>query len=229
MDKGSRTYLYSFVFSNGEKLDFPISIDSKSLYTTTCPTNPPKWARLEHHKCSFCTLRQSESPFCPIALSLVELIADFGQTRSYTPCTVTCKSPDRIVIKETVVQDGLASILGLLMPISGCPVMNFLKPLSRFHLPFATLEETAFRVTGSCFLRTYFSTTAGAGNTYYLSDIRENYTLVKKVNTCIFNRIKDINELDADKNGLVTLTSLAQLLELEFDAGLESIQHYFMK
>lgn len=227
MNQVHRTYLYTFTFNDGRKLDFTVSLDSKSLFTTTCPSDPPKWAELEHHQCGPCTLSKSQSLYCPGALCVVELVVAFGNTKSYTPCTVSCESQDRIVTKETTVQEGLASLLSLLIPISGCPVMSFFKPLSRFHLPFSTVEESAFRVTGSYFLKKYFTSKSTAEEQYCISDIGEHYGLANHVNRGILARIKDLNSLDADKNSLVTLSCLAQILEMEIAANLESIQHIF--
>ena len=31
------------------------------------------------------------------------------------------------------------------MALSGCPVLEQLKPMARFHLPFASVEETIYR------------------------------------------------------------------------------------
>ena len=45
-----------------------------------------------------------------------------------------------------LVQMGVSSLLGVIMTTSGCPIMAQLKPMVRFHLPFASLEETIFRM-----------------------------------------------------------------------------------
>lgn len=47
------------------------------------------------------------------------------------------------------------------------------------------------------------------------------------VNAGILERIRNISALDADKNALITLTSLAQILELEIETNLESLQSLF--
>ncbi len=39
---------------------------------------------------------------------------------------------------------GLSPLIGIVMTTSGCPVMEHRNPMERFHLPFATLEETIF-------------------------------------------------------------------------------------
>lgn len=48
------------------------------------------------------------------------------------------------------------------------------------------------------------------------------------VNAGILDRISNVSALDADKNALVTLTSLVQILEMEIITNLESLQHLFV-
>lgn len=57
---------------------------------------------------------------------------------------------ERTYSKDTLLQQGLASLLGIVMTTSGCPVLEPLKPMVRFHLPFATLTETVYRMVSMC-------------------------------------------------------------------------------
>ena len=40
-------------------------------------------------------------------------------------------------------RQAIISPLGIYMVTSGCPIMNKLRPMVRFHPPFATIAETA--------------------------------------------------------------------------------------
>ena len=51
---------------------------------------------------------------------------------------ITVYTAERNVWKDGLVQKGLSSIFGVVMAKSNCPVMNFLKPMARFHLLFST-------------------------------------------------------------------------------------------
>ena len=42
------------------------------------------------------------------------------------------------------------------MATSGCPHMDFFKPMARFHLPLANAEETVYRATSMYLLAQYF-------------------------------------------------------------------------
>jgi len=221
------TYEYIFIFPDGKQKSFKIALNAVSLSINTCPTSPPQWTWLEHHQCIPCSLSAKIHTFCPAALAISSLVTTFQDTVSHKSCVVSCVSLDRTVTKETTIQDGLSSILGLLMATSGCPIMDFFRPLARFHLPFSTVDETIFRVFTTYMLRQYYRRSEGQNSDFELKDIRNQYALVKQVNKGMLERIRDIAQFDADKNAIVTLDSLAQILEMEIDTNLESLQYLF--
>ncbi|MBU1565379.1 MAG: hypothetical protein KJ630_07105 [Proteobacteria bacterium] len=225
----ARTYLYTFSLPNQRNIDFTVTLDPISQQVNICPLVAPSWAKLEYHQCSPCPLQCTEHPFCPAALCIADLVDIFKDTASYVKCRVTCISPERTVIKETIVQEGLASILGLLMATSGCPIMNFFKPMARFHLPFSSVDESIFRIVAVYMIRQYYRKDDAKDDQFSLHDIKNHYTLVKQVNKGILERILSATDLDADKNAIVTLSSLGQILEMEIDANLESLHHLFLE
>ncbi len=225
----ARTYVYTFSLPDQRSIDFTITIDLISQQVNTCPLVAPGWAQLEYHQCPPCPLKSAEHPFCPVALCISDLVTSFKDTASYVKCRVTCVSPERTVTKETIVQEGLASILGLLMATSGCPIMSFFKPLARFHLPFATVDESIFRIVAVYMLRQFYRKDAANDDRLLLCEIKKHYALVKQVNKGILDRILSITDLDADKNAIVTLSSLGQILEMEIDANLESLHYLFLE
>ena len=227
MAAGAQTYIYDFLLANEQKITFTVGINPFTGLINTCPLAPPTWARLEFHQCAPCPLKHTEHRFCPIALGISDLVTTFKDTASYVPCTVTCTSTERTVCKKTTVQEGLASILGLLMAISGCPVMIFFKPLARFHLPFSTVDESLFRIVALSLLGQYFRSSNSLDARFDLCDIKNHYALVQQINKGILSRIQSISDLDADNNAIITLNSLGQILELEIDTNIESLQTLF--
>jgi hypothetical protein len=226
MESTTRVYTYIFTIPEMDSVSFTVSLDSVSHYITTCPVVPPEWSRLPYHQCTPCPLTVERHPFCPVALAIADLVIAFRDTASYDQCTVACVSSERTVTKKTTVQEGLASILGLLMATSGCPIMDFFRPMARFHLPFSSVEESIFRIVAMYMLRQYYRRRPDERSDP-LEEIRTHYSLVQLVNAGMLERIRNITALDADKNALVTLTSLAQILELEIDTNLESLQSLF--
>ncbi|MDN5353885.1 MAG: hypothetical protein PWQ09_641 [Candidatus Cloacimonadota bacterium] len=47
------------------------------------------------------------------------------------------ESKNRNYVKDTTIQRGVSSMLGMFLVSSGCPVLTKLKPVVKFHLPFA--------------------------------------------------------------------------------------------
>ena len=229
MAAGTRTYFYTFSLPDQRNIEFTVAIEPISQHINNCPLAPPAWARLEFHQCPPCPLQVEKHPYCPVVLSISDLVTTFKNTASFAKCRVTCVTPERTMMKDTTVQEGLASILGLLMAISGCPIMDFFKPLAQFHLPFASVDESIFRIVAVYMLRQYYRKGNTLNHQFLLDDIKAHYGLVKQVNKGILDRILSITDLDADKNAIVTLASLGQILEMEIDANLESLHHLFLE
>lgn len=227
MTTPDRAYEYTFLLPDRRCITFSVIVDQVSHQIATCPIIAPAWARLQFHQCAPCTLKVEEHPYCPVALSISDLVTTFKDTASHVSCTVFCVSPERTVIKETKIQEGLTSILGLLIAISGCPIMEFFKPLARFHLPFATVDESIFRIVAMYMLRKYYQNEGTTKDHFSLRDIKDHYALVQQVNKGIFDRIHSVTQFDADKNAIITLNSLGQILEMEIDSNLESLAHLF--
>ena len=116
----------------------------------------PDWTYLADHQCSCCALDKKNVTHCPIAVNISELVTAFKDMVSHESCNVSCITAERTVTKNTLVQDGLSSIMGIIMATSGCPTMDILKPMARFHLPFATVDEAMFRSISVYLLRQYF-------------------------------------------------------------------------
>ncbi len=224
-----REYNYCFTFEDGSKKNFKVVLDGRSRIIRETKKDLPSWTLLSHHQCPPCSLDNETHSHCPVAVNIAELVSTFIQSPSHKKCTVSCSSPERLVSKDTTVQKGLSSILGLLMATSGCPVMDFLRPLARFHLPFATVDESVFRSVAAYLLRQYFLKDEEQTADFELNNILGQYEVVKKVNKGMLERIRDISVRDADQNAIVTLNSLAQILEIEIETNLESLRHYFVE
>jgi hypothetical protein len=221
------TFSYRFDFPDTSKKRFLIHLDKETLAYKSSNTNPPEWTHLGVARCDCCQLELSEHDFCPIAKNLADLVFAFKETPSHKACLVSCISAARTCSKETTVQEGLASIMGIIMATSGCPSMAILKPMACFHLPFATVEETMYRSASAYLLRQYFSHKKGESCDFFMHRIEAHYEEVQTVNEGILKRINMTSKMDADKNAIVTLNALAQILVMEVDEDLESFRRLF--
>jgi hypothetical protein len=221
---------YRFSFPDGSRKEFDLDLDPRTIVLRTGDSaSLPAWTLLEHEQCTSCPLDSSRSPHCPIAVNLVRLVEGFKDFLSSDRVSVTCTTPERTYLKETSLQIGLHSIFGVIMATSACPVMDFFRPMARFHLPFSTLEESLVRTVSFYLLGEYFRHRQDLNPDWDLKRLEERYRRVKEVNDGFLRRIKTVNELDADTNALLLLHSLAQLLAGEMNSDLGSIRYLFVR
>ena len=95
------------------------------------------------------------------------------------------------------------------MVTSGCPVLDKLRPLVRTHLPFATLEETTYRVISMYLLAQYFLHQGGREPDWTLKGLPKIYEEIQTVNRCFNERISSVQIGDAASNALATLSCKA--------------------
>jgi hypothetical protein len=91
------------------------------------------------------------------------------------------------------------------MVVSGCPIMNKLRPMAFTHLPFATVEETTYRAVSMYLLAQYFRNRHGKKADWSLEELLKIYEEVRAVNHSFVRRLLSINPLDASINALVSL------------------------
>lgn len=219
---------YEFYFHSGNQQEFEVVLDkaTMSLVNFSCESKP-EWTKLLHKQCSCCSLSEDTHPYCPIAVNIAELVDNFKGRLSIEKCLVKCVTPERTYMKDTRVQDGLYSILGIVMATSDCPVMNFYKPMARFHLPFSTSEETLFRSTSVYLLQQYFEHKRGGQPDFEMENLSSRLQMVQEVNTGIIARIRSVSVKDADANAVIILDSFPKLLEMAIEERLSSMEYLF--
>jgi hypothetical protein len=105
--------------------------------------------------------------------------------------------------------------------------MERLKPMVRFHLPFASLEETIFRTTSMYLVAQYLRRKAGLSADFSLDGLQAIYTDVAAVNTCFAKRLLEAARKDANINALVNLHCFAEMVPRSVDDMLDEIAHDF--
>jgi hypothetical protein len=218
---------YTFTFKD-EKIQFRIDLDPDTLnYIHPQPLETAEWAKLENEQCQNCPLKSEDQPYCPIALNLVNILPKFYDIFSYTEVDVTVDTPDRSFFSRTTLQRGLGSMLGIYMVTSGCPVMAKLKSMVRFHLPFATVEETVFRAASSYLLGQYFKHRKGLPADWTLDGLSHIYEEVQKVNMAMADRLRSIPAKDANINALIVLDVFAKEMPMNIEMSLKPLEYLF--
>ena len=220
---------YEFRFADGSVRKHEIRIDATTLELLgTDEPSPPPWTALEFRQCSNCPLKPDTHPRCPVAANLSSVAEKFKNAVSVERAEIHVHSVERSYYKETTMQHGLQSVFGLIMATSGCPHMNFLKPLAKFHLPFATYEETVVRALSMHLLRNYFLAQNGRVVSLDIKQLDNNYIEVAVVNRGIAERIRQLGGKDADKNAIVILDSFAKLLRMDMSDNRLELEAIFV-
>ena len=202
---------YSFDIDNGIKKDFNISLNEKTLdLIQETPDAPPPWTELSCSKCEHCPLDEAEHKHCPVALSLVKIIDFFKNLISIEKCHITVTTEQRVYKKYTDIQKPIASLIGIYMVTSGCPIMAKLRPMTRFHLPFSSLDETSYRSISTYLFAQYFLYKQGKKPDWDLEHIQKLYENISKLNQFFCKRLREINIADSALNAVVNLDCFAQ-------------------
>lgn len=220
--------VYSFRFENGVNKIFNLLLDRQTLgFISEKRFEPPLWTKLNHNKCANCLLDEGSNKYCPVALNLADIAEEFKDFFAYENVSVTVATEDRTYLKDTTIQQGLSSLIGIVMTTSGCPVMEHLKPMVRFHLPFATLTETIFRMVSMYFMAQYFLNWDGGTADWKLDGLEKIYAEVGQVNRDFAQRLADAAKKDANVNALVSLDCFATMVPLAAEETLNEIKLYF--
>jgi hypothetical protein len=219
---------YHYHFKNRPAKIFALLLDRNSLsLQVDRKTDPPLWALLNHKKCANCPLDVKEHAYCPVALNFVPIAEQFRDVVSHEEVIVTVTTEERKYIKEAAIQQGLSPLIGIIMTTSGCPIMAHLKPMVRFHLPFASLDETIFRMVSMYLVVQYYRNQNGQQAEWSLEGLSRVYSEVSRVNRDFANRLRDAAKKDANINALVNLDVFAAMIPMVAEDTLQAIKPYF--
>jgi len=219
--------IYRFKFQDKPEKEFVVNIEPKTFgLIRTSDVPPADWTRLERFACRDCPIANSEYEFCPIAVNLMDIIEFFSEIRSYEKVLIDVTTSNRTYSKDSSVQQGVSSIIGIVMVTSGCPVLGKLRPMARFHLPFADLEETQVRIFSFYLLAQYLRMKKVGQGDWKMDELGELYSRIGDINVNIAKKIANLEKEDASINAVVVLDNFAQGVGLSIDDNLEMIEPY---
>ncbi len=189
----------------------------------------PYWCKLDFHQCPNCPLQVETTPYCPLATRLVKIMATFQDVSSYDEVEINVTTPERVVSKNTTVQRAVSSLMGLVMATSGCPLMSFLKPMARYHLPLATEEETLFRAVSTYLLSQYFRHKQSQSTDFELRNLKKIYSEIGTVNMAMASRLSAVSTQDSAVNAVVLLDIFAKMLPYSIEESLGDIRYLFLQ
>ncbi len=217
-------YKYIFECSNGFQKIFEVKIHKDTLLLENPPAeNLPEWTKLKNFKCPNCPLNESEHEYCPVAINLNRIIFFFQDVPSFQKVKITVVSPERNYVKSADVQTGVSSLLGLTMASSGCPIVGKLKSLVKFHLPFATIEETEIKIFSMYLLYQYFIMKKGEEPDWEMKKLNELYNDIMILNKNVAEKIAEVENKDASINAVVVLNNFAD--SVTFGLDMDALEH----
>jgi len=220
-------FLYTFEFPDNTEKTFEVLLSAKTLELVTKNDLPkPAWTKLKYQQCEHCPLGD-EHEYCPVAVNLSALVESFKDSVSYESTNVRVQTNERIYEKKTTLQKGLSSIIGMYMVTSDCPVMDKLRPMVRFHLPFGSLEETVYRAASMYLTAQYLLMRKGKTPDWDLKKLVEIYKAVGHVNRGISNRLSSASEEDANMNAVVILSAYAEMVPFSIERQLAELEYIF--
>lgn len=220
-------YVYRFEFDNGLVKEFEVVLDAETLgFLSNKETPKPEWTKLKYSPCEHCPLAEG-TEYCPVAVNLANLVETFKDFTSIENAIVTVQSAERNYSKRAALQKGLSSLIGIIMVTSGCPIMDKLRPMARFHLPFATAVETFYRSLSMYLTAQMFLMRTGKTPDWELKEFVKLYETISKVNQGMARRLSSASEKDANVNALVILHAFGEAIPYFVENGLADIGNLF--
>ena len=211
-------FRYRFNFKDGAVKQFEVELDPVTLHIVPAAVRKqPEWARLERFQCEHCPLDPEQYEFCPVALNLFELVENFKNAVSCDEVDLCIETSRRGYVKHTAVQNALSSLMGIYMATSGCPVFEPLKPMVRYHLPFAGPEETAYRMISMYVTAQYFMDKHGKVPDWRLERFPAMLKAINAANCNVCAQLRKIVSNDALLNAVIILNSAVDFMALCFD------------
>ena len=215
-------FRYAYVFADGTHKEFEACIDENSMSLIHPERSEfPAWTALACSRCPNCPLDETRHVHCPTAVALIDVVELCKDRLSHEKVHVTVQTRNRSCVHDTPLHMALSSLIGMYMATGGCPVMERLKPMARFHLPFADEDETMFRAMSAYLLGQYFIMKNGGQPDWDLKNLVGMYDEIKAVNQSFCNRLRTVSTKDSNVNAVIGLDCFA-------DAVIFSISQRFM-
>jgi hypothetical protein len=216
---------YRIELPNGSQEVFDFQFDETDFRLRNAPpAQPPFWTRLEFNKCANCPLDPLDHAHCPPALHMADTVERLAALVSFDIVSVTVTSLERTMHAEVSAQQAMSSILGLIMATSACPWTGLLRPMARFHLPFANEMETVYRSLTMYLLAKELADAPGQAGFESLESL---YEKLHVVNRDMSRRLGAATRSDPARNALALLDSYSTLLPAAIEGSLAELRPLF--
>ena len=222
------TITYEFTLPETGRERFELTFNAETVELISPPLeSTPFWTKLDFEQCGHCPYTSESHPNCPVAINLVPAIACFDRIMSFEEITTRVISGNRKVEQKTSAQEGISSLMGLLIAGSSCPITHFFKPMARFHLPFANRDETMWRAAATYLLAKYFTRSGLGISDMTFDELAAIYHDVAQLNDAVVQRLRAATARDSAVNALVHLDVFAKFLAPPLEDSLSHLESVF--
>ncbi len=222
----SITYSFKFLEDGTElKIEAASAADDQNQLK---PAKPARWTKLEYCQCSNCPLEKSENEYCPAALDIQPVVEQFVALPGVTKVEVEVTTKERDYHKITGLEEGLRSLMGLVMANSACPILANLKPMAFTHLPFATQDEFIVRSVGSYLMRQYYLLKDDKEPDWHLDGLVALNRDLQLVNQAVWQRVHSACEGDSNLKALLSFFTLSSSVSYSLETQLSRIKSRFL-
>jgi hypothetical protein len=216
---------YRFDLPDGSKKHVDLNFAAADFrLSNPTPVDPPFWTELKFSQCANCPLSTDEYAHCPAALHMAPAVESLKALVSFDVVGVTVTQAERTVHAETTAQQAMSSVLGLIMATSGCPWTDRLRPMARFHLPFASEAETVYRSVCMFLLAREL---LGVGEAHGFAELTDLYENLHVVNRDMSRRLGAATRTDPARNAMALLDTYTTLLPAALESSLQELKPLF--
>ena len=216
---------YRFDLPDGSQKSLDFTFDPLDFrLSNEPPAPPPFWTELKFSQCANCPLSTDTYAHCPAALHMAPAVESLKALVSFDVVGVTVTQAERTVHAETTAQQAMSSVLGLIMATSGCPWTDRLRPMARFHLPFASEAETVYRSVCMFLLAREL---LGVGEAHGFAELTDLYENLHVVNRDMSRRLGAATRPDPARNAMALLDSYTTLLPAALESSLQELKPLF--
>jgi len=118
-------------------------------------------------------------------------------------------------------------MLGLQMATSGCPILEKLRGMATFHMPFCSFGETLYRTVSAYLTQQFFIHKEGGQADWDLDGLKAFYGNFETLNQDFSLRIRAIEESDAASNAIVMFFAASIVAAEAIEDDLSEYKDYF--
>ena len=216
---------YKFTFADGDSWQYSLD-ETCGLPQQDSDDNASGWMQLKNQRCDVCTLDHDQK-LCPAAQAIAPAVSTFAARISHEKVHMQVKLRGLDIHANVQAQEALRSLIGLLLPLSDCPVMRQLRPMAHFHEPLSGPEQTVFRVFGMYLVKQFLHSRDGAKADWKLDGLLKLYEQIHEVNVKLAERLRQVSSADANINGVTLLDVLAYAVDFGFDRSEKQLRGLF--